>query len=127
MRPDYPDPFQNRPMQKDHQWGPVLARYEKETNYLNDISKNYNDFAINSDWVTVESTENGQISIREARLKDNIVPNVIGMDVTDAIYLLENMGIKAMFNGQGTVKEQSLHAGDTLKSNSVIHLILEKK
>jgi cell division protein FtsI (penicillin-binding protein 3) len=115
------------PMQKDHQWGPVLARYEKETNYLNDISKNYNDFAINSDWVTVESTENGQISIREARLKDNIVPNVIGMDVTDAIYLLENMGIKAMFNGQGTVKEQSLHAGDTLKSNSVIHLILEKK
>jgi cell division protein FtsI (penicillin-binding protein 3) len=108
-------------------WGPVLARYEKETNYLNSISKDYNDFALNSEWVSVESTENGQISIREAKLADNIVPNVVGMDVTDAVYLLENIGIKTVFNGQGTVKEQSLHAGDTLKNNPVIHLKLEKK
>ena len=114
-------------MQKDQQWGPVLARHEKETSYLNGISKDFNDFAINGDWVTVESTESGQISIREAQLAENIVPNVVGMDVTDAVYLLENMGIKTLFNGQGTVKEQSLHAGDTLKANSVIHLILEKK
>ena len=114
-------------MQKDQQWGPVLARHEKETSYLNGISKDFNDFAINGDWVTVESTESGQISIREAQLAENIVPNVVGMDVTDAVYLLENMGVKTMFNGQGTVKEQSLHAGDTLKANSVIHLILEKK
>lgn len=114
-------------MQKDQQWGPVLARHEKETSYLSGISKDFNDFAINGDWVTVESTESGQISIREAQLAENIVPNVVGMDVTDAVYLLENMGIKTLFNGQGTVKEQSLHAGDTLKANSVIHLILEKK
>ena len=114
-------------IQMDHQWGPVLARHEKETSYLSSISKNFNDFAINGDWVTVESTESGQINIHEARLAENTVPNVVGMDVTDAVYLLENMGIKTMFNGQGTVKEQSLHAGDTLKANSVIHLILEKK
>ena len=66
-------------------------------------------------------------NIREAMLTDNIVPNVVGMDITDAVYLLENMGIRTEFNGQGTVKEQSLHAGDTLKANAVIHLKLEKK
>ena len=113
--------------QNDYSWGPVLARHEKETNFLSSISKNFNDFAINSDWVTVESTESGQISIREAQLAENIVPNVVGMNVTDAVYLLENMGIKTEFNGQGTVMEQSLHAGDTLKANAVIHLKLEKK
>lgn len=108
-------------------WGPVLARHEKETSYLNSISKNFSDFAINSDWVTVESNESGQISIHEAQLANNIVPNVVGMNITDAVYLLENMGIKTEFNGQGTVKEQSLHAGDTLKTDPVIQLKLEKK
>jgi cell division protein FtsI (penicillin-binding protein 3) len=49
------------------------------------------------------------------------------MDITDAVYLLENMGIRTEFAGQGTVKEQSLHPGDTLKTNPVIHLKLEKK
>ena len=49
------------------------------------------------------------------------------MDITDAVYILENMGVRTEFVGQGTVKEQSLHAGDTLKANSVIHLKLEKK
>jgi hypothetical protein len=37
------------------------------------------------------------------------------------------MGVKTEFTGQGTVKEQSLHAGDTLKANSIICLKLEKK
>ena len=61
------------------------------------------------------------------KIANNIVPNVVGMDITDAVYLLENMGIRTEFAGQGTVKEQSLHPGDTLKANPVIHLKLEKK
>ena len=48
------------------------------------------------------------------------------MDITDAVYLLENMGISTEFTGQGVVKEQSLHAGDTVKANSTMYLKLEK-
>ena len=114
-------------MQKPVATEPVIVRHSKETNYLNDIAVPYNDFAINGDWVTVETTEGGDTHIREAKLKPTIVPNVVGMDITDAVYLLENMGIRTEFVGQGTVKEQSLHAGDTLKPNSVIHLKLAKK
>ena len=108
-------------------FGPVLAHHDKASSYLNGIARDFSDFAINGEWVTVESGQDGQISIREAQLASNIVPNVVGMDVTDAIYLLENMGIKTQFSGQGTVKEQSLHAGDTLKPNQVMQLKLEKK
>ena len=100
---------------------------EDSINYLKGINKSYTDLAINGDWVTVEHTDDGETRIREAHLADNVVPNVVGMDITDAVYLLENMGLKADFTGQGTITEQSLHAGDTLKTNSVIHLKLEKK
>ena len=106
---------------------PVIVRHSKEASYLSGIDKPFNDFAINGDWVTVQQTENGETHLREAQLPAHIVPNVVGMDITDAVYILENMGIKTEFVGQGTVKEQSLHAGDTLKANSVIHLKLEKK
>ena len=106
---------------------PVLVRHDKETQYLNGIERTYNDFAINGEWVTVESTETGETHIREAKLKPTVVPNVVGMDITDAVYLLENMGIRTNFSGQGTVKEQSLHAGDTVRTNSTIHLTLAKK
>jgi cell division protein FtsI (penicillin-binding protein 3) len=105
---------------------PIIVRHTKESQYLNGISQNYNDYAINGDWVTVERDENGQITMREAKLADNRVPNVIGMDITDAVYLLENMGISTEFTGQGVVKEQSLHAGDTVRTNSKMYLKLEK-
>ena len=105
---------------------PVIVRHEKESQYLGSLAKSYNDYAIGGDWVTVESSENGQITMREASLSDQIVPNVVGMDITDAVYILENMGINIDFSGQGVVKEQSLHAGDTIRANSTIHLKLEK-
>ena len=106
--------------------GPVIVRHTKESQYLNGIAKNYSDYAINGDWVTVESDENGKITMREAQLYNNIVPNVVGMDITDAVYLLENMGIGTEFSGQGVVKEQSLQAGDTLRTPSKMYLKLEK-
>lgn len=105
---------------------PYLVRRDKETQYLNGIAKPYNDFAINGEWVTVENTETGETHIREAKLDNQVVPNVVGMDITDAVYLLENMGISTEFTGQGVVKEQSLHAGDTVKANSTMYLKLEK-
>ena len=111
----------------DNAAAPVIVRHDKETSYLNSIAKAYNDFAISREWVTVESTETGQTNLREAHLSPNRVPNVIGMDISDAVYLLENMGLKTDFTGQGTVKEQSLRPGDTINSNRTIHLTLAKR
>lgn len=105
---------------------PVIVRHDKETQYLNSIGQSYDDLAINGDWVTVESNEAGATYIREARI-GNTVPNVVGMDLTDAVYLLENMGFHTTFTGQGTVVEQSLHAGDTIRLNRTIHLTLERR
>ncbi|MCS6969240.1 MAG: penicillin-binding protein [Cytophagales bacterium] len=40
-----------------------------------------------------------------------IVPNVVGMTLRDALYILENKGLKVYFIGKGKVKQQSLLAG----------------
>ena len=113
-------------LKADKAHAPILVRHDKESYYLNSVAKPFNDYAMNGDWVTVERNENGQITMHEAKLAENRVPNVIGMDITDAVYLLENMGISTEFTGQGVVKEQSLHAGDTVRTNSKIYLKLEK-
>ncbi|MBQ6770534.1 MAG: transpeptidase family protein [Bacteroidales bacterium] len=66
-----------------------------------------------------------EIDVNRFDFKSHAVPNVIGMDVSDAVYVLEGLGIKTSFSGQGRVKEQSLHAGDSIKRNSTINLKLE--
>ena len=55
------------------------------------------------------------------------VPDVSGMSVSDAVYLLENMGWNTNFEGYGQVVHQSVPAGDTLRPGGLITLALEKK
>lgn len=55
------------------------------------------------------------------------VPDVQGMNVSDAVYLLENMGWTTSFEGYGQVVHQSVPAGDSLRPGGFITLTLEKK
>ena len=64
------------------------------------------------------------IDVNHFNFQSATVPNVVGMDITDAVYLLENMGVKTNFSGEGTVKEQSLNPGDSIRANSVMNLKL---
>ena len=56
-----------------------------------------------------------------------VVPDLRGMNITDAVYLLENMGWTARFEGYGQVVQQSVPAGDSLRPGGLITLTLEKK
>lgn len=55
------------------------------------------------------------------------VPNVQGMNISDAVYLLENMGWTTTFEGYGQVVHQSVPAGDSLRPGGLIELTMEKK
>jgi cell division protein FtsI (penicillin-binding protein 3) len=61
---------------------------------------------------------------KELELDSKRVPNVIGMGAKDAVYLLENAGLKVQLSGMGKVKSQSIHAGNTLHKGKTIHLRL---
>lgn len=56
-----------------------------------------------------------------------VVPDVTGMNVTDAVYLLENMGWVTHFNGYGQVAQQSVAAGDSLRAGGLITLTLTRQ
>ena len=55
------------------------------------------------------------------------MPEVRGMNITDAVYLLESMGWNIAFEGYGAITQQSVKAGDTLQPGSLITLTLAKK
>ncbi|MEZ4858601.1 MAG: penicillin-binding protein [Flavobacteriaceae bacterium] len=52
------------------------------------------------------------------------VPNVVGMTGMDAISILENLGLKVVIYGNGTVKEQSIPSGEKLQKGQKIILNL---
>ena len=54
----------------------------------------------------------------------SVTPNVVGMGLKDAVYLLENKGLKVTVTGRGKVMNQSLTAGTNFNKNQNIALIL---
>jgi cell division protein FtsI (penicillin-binding protein 3) len=52
------------------------------------------------------------------------VPNVLGMGLQDALYLLESQGMKVNVSGFGTVRKQSIPAGSHIQTNHNITIEL---
>lgn len=57
--------------------------------------------------------------------KPGTMPNVKGMGLRDALYILEKEGLKVTFKGQGAVVEQSIKAGEAISSGGAVTLTLE--
>ena len=60
----------------------------------------------------------------ESQLKKGIVPNLNGLSAKDALYLLENKGMHVKLVGMGSVKKQSIEAGQRFNKGDKITLIL---
>lgn len=53
-------------------------------------------------------------------LLPKVVPNVMGMNLRDALFALENRGFKVRANGMGNVISQSIPAGTPLRKNALM-------
>jgi len=76
-----------------------------------------------SEWAFMDKSKSGY-EIKPHVFKPNTVPDVIGMTITDAVYLLENLGYKIETYGYGKVQKQSILPGTKVKSKITIKLIL---
>jgi len=76
------------------------------------------------DWIQLES-QSGYIHVKNKFVGKTTVPNVKGMGLKDALYLLENSGLLVRIKGTGRVVKQSLAAGKTFKKNDSIVLTLK--
>ena len=83
------------------------------------------DEAEHADWVMTSRDKEGTEFVLKARSVDmTLVPNVKGMGLRDALYLLENSGLKVGVSGVGTVSQQSLTPGGKVRRGSYVHIEL---
>jgi len=76
-------------------------------------------------WLTSAPDDNLiRLTDKKVTQRDGMVPNVVGMGLRDALFLLENSGLSVTVNGIGTVKSQSLPAGAKFQKgqNIIINL-----
>lgn len=103
-----------------------MVYFDDFLDYCNMENVSFVDNVDNNDWVSVEHRDD-VVYVNSALLDDTKVPDVKGMNVTDAVFLLESMGWKVKFEGFGKVKSQSVKAETELKKGSVINLVLSSK
>ena len=77
----------------------------------------------NSNWIKT-ITKDSIVEIRSLKTIPGLVPDVIGMGLKDAIYLLENSGLTIRFEGKGEVKRQSIQPGKSIVKGQIIKLEL---
>ena len=74
-------------------------------------------------WLVTKASENG-IQLKNRRIVNEKIPNVIGMGLKDALYLLEDMGLQVKVNGSGFVRNQSIIPGQKAIRGQLIKIDL---
>jgi cell division protein FtsI (penicillin-binding protein 3) len=77
-----------------------------------------------SEWVATSIQKKTVSLVHKKMMNNNLIPDVTGMGLKDALYLLENAGLKVTIQGMGKVKKQSLNPGATVVKGNTINLIL---
>jgi cell division protein FtsI (penicillin-binding protein 3) len=74
------------------------------------------------EWVTSRAADSVVVLAPRAVPGDALhrVPNVLGMGLRDALFLLEERGIRVTVRGNGMVKRQSLNPGDPFRPGTTI-------
>jgi cell division protein FtsI (penicillin-binding protein 3) len=108
-----------------------MYNYYGMKNELNSIFSSlnlpYTDSGTSGFWRSIQMKNNFMI-LNAAPVSNStsgsVVPGVVGMGLKDAVYLLENMGLKVDATGRGRVINQSLSAGTNFMKNQKITLLL---
>jgi cell division protein FtsI (penicillin-binding protein 3) len=87
---------------------------------------NYRDSAGNNEWGSVYADREGQNEpvLNKEIASRGYMPDVKGMGLKDALYLLETRNIKVIPNGRGKVSGQSISPGTVLQKNETVMIRL---
>ncbi|HEY6505205.1 MAG TPA: penicillin-binding protein [Chitinophagaceae bacterium] len=87
------------------------------------LNVSYADSVEQNDWSNVYSN-NHQPVMTTNKVRPQVMPNVKGMGLKDALYLLENMGLKVAVKGRGKIVSQSIVPGAGLAKGITVTLEL---
>jgi cell division protein FtsI (penicillin-binding protein 3) len=78
-----------------------------------------------SNWAVLQETDGGDSIVVKTRImKERVVPNVVGLGLRDALFVLENAGLKVKVGGVGKVVEQSIRSGTPITGTRTITIRL---
>ncbi|GAA3955359.1 penicillin-binding transpeptidase domain-containing protein [Hymenobacter algoricola] len=79
------------------------------------------------DWVRAATTDSNAKAVewQPVAVRPGRVPDVTGLTLRDALFLLENRGLRVRAVGNGRVRQQSVAAGSALRRGAVVVLVLE--
>ena len=104
---------------------PVIraGKYDELNTLLNEFGISNHLETENVEWVRA-GVSNNAIAWRANHSEGNLVPNVQGMTLKDALYLLENKGLKVSVTGTGRVLRQSVGPGNRISQGERISIEL---
>lgn len=93
--------------------------HEPTLEVLKLLDADYRELDQDAEWVSAEA-DSTRVTISALTVNRQKVPKVTGMGLQDAMYLLENAGLRVVPVGKGKVKRQSIPAGSTAHKNQQI-------
>lgn len=99
--------------------------------YYEDLRLLCNEMAISNhleeeegeEWVEAQAANNAVMWKKRGYTKD-LMPDVTGMRLKDALYLLENLGVNVKFSGSGRVVHQSVSPGTRIARGTPVFLTM---
>jgi cell division protein FtsI (penicillin-binding protein 3) len=92
-------------------------------NILNTMKMPFIDSVNKNQWGILYSN-NYQPVLKQRTMVNKMMPELRGMGLKDALYLLENMGMKIAVKGKGKVISQSIPAGTTITKGFTVYVEL---
>ncbi len=77
-----------------------------------------------SKWGSVAIDSLSRVAIQDIDYSTTTMPNVVGLGLKDALFLLESRGLSVSFTGKGTVRAQSIKAGSKISRTSQVSIRL---
>ena len=102
----------------------VRAGFQKDVRLISDQLGIPNESMTAEEWV-FGKIESKKIVWKGNTLNQDLVPNVKGMTLKDALFLLENKGLIVRYIGSGKVVEQSIRAGTKATRGRKITITLQ--
>ncbi len=97
-----------------------------QTEYILDkLDIAYKDSAGSDKKLVASTISNNRVVLGERKSVDNLVPNVSGMGAKDAVFLLENLGLRVNLSGRGAVYSQSISPGARVNKGQTISIQLK--
>jgi cell division protein FtsI (penicillin-binding protein 3) len=89
-----------------------------------DMDVRLSDNTHRGDWA-VTSHDSLRVTVTPLSLENGVMPQVVGMGLRDALFLLESRGLKVDFSGKGKVVAQFPAAGEKVSAGATVNISLK--